>query len=231
MADGGMMTAQQAQAVLGVEASVDDVALRRAFHQAVKACHPDRPGGDAERLRAVIEAYRRLEGAPAGRPVRQPPPASPARRGPTMIISPAAAAIGGVMRVVVDGQEAIVRLPAGLRHGDHVRIADRVSTVDVRGNAAAAVLGDHLCLTVPVSAALLRGGGRIFVDAPQGALQVWVSGDDAARGLVRVRGQGLPARGARQVGDLFVRLKPAALAEAETAARSKRRRFAAIWAA
>ncbi len=52
--------------LLGVAASVDADALRRAYRLAVKQVHPDRIGGDGERLRAVIEAFRRLEAvAPA----------------------------------------------------------------------------------------------------------------------------------------------------------------------
>ena len=50
-------------ALLGVSAGADEAAVRRAFLQAVKAARPDR-GGDPERYRDLIAAYRRLN-APA----------------------------------------------------------------------------------------------------------------------------------------------------------------------
>jgi DnaJ-class molecular chaperone len=46
-------------ALLGVPAGADQAAVRHAFLQAVKAARPDR-GGDPERYREVIAAYRRL---------------------------------------------------------------------------------------------------------------------------------------------------------------------------
>ncbi|MBO9560101.1 MAG: molecular chaperone DnaJ, partial [Caulobacter sp.] len=64
---------------------------------------------------------------------------------------------------------------------------------------------------------------------------VWISTKAAARGLVRLPGQGLPARGPHRAGDLFLRLE--ALGEGiggegtESAARSQLKRFAAAWAA
>jgi len=228
-ADGGLMTAQDARTVLGLEAPVDEVGLRRAFRRAVKACHPDLPGGDAARLRMVIAAYRRLEKGGPDRPAASPGPA-PRPRAPALVISPAAAALGGVSVVMLAGRKARVALPPGLRHGDRVCVSGRISTVDIRGDRNASVIGDHLCLTVTVGASVLRSGGRLAIDTPVGPLQVWVSGGDAARGLVRVRGRGLPPRGTRPGGDLFVRLKPEAVRH-ETATRAKLRRFTAAWAA
>ena len=46
-------------ALLGVAAGADEAAVRQAFLQAVKAARPDR-GGDPERYRDLIAAYRRL---------------------------------------------------------------------------------------------------------------------------------------------------------------------------
>jgi len=48
-------------ALLGVPSGADEAAVRRAFLQAVKAARPDH-GGDPERYRQVIAAYRRLRG-------------------------------------------------------------------------------------------------------------------------------------------------------------------------
>ena len=59
---------------------------------------------------------------------------------------------------------------------------------------------------------------------------VWLSKKAGERRLVRLPGQGLPARGTRPQGHLFLRLSPAT-DEAHSAARTLLRRFAAAWAA
>lgn len=61
--------------LLGLPPAADGETLRRAFNAAVKASHPDRPGGDHERLRQVIEAYSLLR-------VRPPPPSPVVEPGP-----------------------------------------------------------------------------------------------------------------------------------------------------
>jgi curved DNA-binding protein len=221
------MTAQDALRCLEVEAGADAAVLRRAFHAAVKASHPDRPGGDAARLRAAVEAYRLLQ------PRSSPQPASPPprRRAAVLEITPAEAVTGGRRSLPgADGGDAAVLLPAGLRAGDRVRVAGRLLTVTVRGNGRMSVIGDHLCITVAVAPGLLRTGGRLTVTTPQGVRAFWVSGRDGARGLARLAGEGLPARGERPRGDLFIRLKPAA-SDVETPAQSKLRQFMADWAA
>ena len=57
-----------ALALLGLLEGADGEALKAAFRQAVKAARPDQAGGDAERFRQVIEAYRLLQTAERARP-------------------------------------------------------------------------------------------------------------------------------------------------------------------
>jgi len=83
---------------------------------------------------------------------------------------------------------------------------------------------------VKVSPATLRKGGRITLETPFGRRIVWVDQKAAERGLVRLEGQGLPARGQRAKGHLFLRLA-ATQGMADSAALSLLRRFAAAWAA
>jgi len=61
----GAISITQARLILGVDAAAGDEVLRRAFRAAVKASHPDRPGGDGERLRQVIEACAKASGSPS----------------------------------------------------------------------------------------------------------------------------------------------------------------------
>jgi curved DNA-binding protein len=92
------------------------------------------------------------------------------------------------------------------------------------------VRGHDLWLTAAVDPQILEAGGRVPVDTPLGRRIVWVTERAGERGLVRLRGQGLPARSGHPPGDLFLRLQPAAPVN-ESAARTLLRRFAAVWAA
>lgn len=223
----GSTAEADALSLLGLDAGADAARLRQAFHAAVKASHPDRPGGDAARLRGVIDAYRTLQ----ARPSPPPPGAVVERRTARLILTPAEAMVGVVRRLAASGGgDLMVRLPAGLRSGDWVQVGVSLLAVMIKGDGEASVIGDHLCITVAVEPSLLRIGGRVAVATPSGAKDLWVSAGDGARGLVRLRGEGLPARGGRPRGDLFVRLKPASTA-AESPAQSKLRRFTADWAA
>ena len=55
------LSAAKARQLLNLAADADAAGLAQAYRSAVKAAHPDRPGGDAERLRQVIEAHRLLK--------------------------------------------------------------------------------------------------------------------------------------------------------------------------
>ena len=233
------MSAREALGVLGL-AAADPRQLRRAYLAAVKAAHPDKPGGDAERLRRVIESYELLRDrrqpepmpafAQAASPTKTPP--RPASR--RLEITPAEAVTGGVRSVPMRGAgDASVRLPAGLRVGDLVGVAGVVMTVAISSDGAWAITGDHLCVRVQVDRGVLTGGGKIEVSTPTGPRQIHVSRQDAARGLVRVEGAGLPAQGRHVQGDLFIKLEPAAVAAdaGETRTRTLLRRFTARWAA
>lgn len=226
------MSARDALGVLGLAAAADQDRLRGAYLAAVKAAHPDRPGGDAERLRKVIEAYGVLRAGPvAGTPApsRAAKPAQrPASR--TLEICATEAVVGGVRKVALDGGgEVSVRLPPGLRVGDIVAVNGAAMTVAIGGGADGAIVGDHLCMTVEVDPAILARGGGVELEGPRGRLNVQITAQDAARGLVRVAGEGLPARGVHGQGDLLIKLRPKAAYETRT--RVLLRRFTAAWAA
>ena len=221
---------REALDVLGVGPDADPRRLRSAYLTAVKAAHPDRAGGDTERLRTVVEAYEAL-GARRTAPQASPPrPRAPVL--PRLDITPALAMLGGVHPVTLNGGEPIpVRLPPGLRVGDKVGVSGVKMTVAIASAGGAAVIGDHFCLTVQVNAAVLRDGGRINIETPSGPRSLRVNRQDAARGLVRIPGGGLPARGRHAQGHLFVRLEAQLEALAETPAKAMLRRFTAVWAA
>ncbi|WP_333586141.1 J domain-containing protein [Phenylobacterium sp.] len=234
------MSVREARKALGVGAQATPGELRRAFRQAAKSVHPDRPGGDAEAFRRLVAAYDLLRTAAAApRKFIQPPaprPPSRAAQGSvgdphTLSVPPLVAFAGGaVEHRLSDGRKLRISCPPGLRAGDRLRAGGEVLTVAVRGDGALIVRGDDVWLTVRLDPALLSQGGRIQVETPLGPRDIWITRKALERGLVRLEGGGLPARGRRREGDLFIRLEPAGEA-ASSAARTLLRRFAAAWAA
>lgn len=228
------MDAARAGRILGVDPACGLAcrpdALRAAYRAAVKRAHPDRLGGDADQLRAVIEAYDHLRTRPALPPVTAMRRAAPP---PLLEITPIEALTGARRPVVtIDGRLRHARLPAGLRAGDRVRLDGRVLTVAIASQGGLAVIGDHLCVSLEVDDAVLRQGGSVRVDTPRGGRQLRITPQDAVRGLARLSGEGLPARAGRPLGDLLVWLRPSTVRGGfETSARAKLRRFAADWAA
>ena len=99
--------------LLGVSAGADETAVRKAFLQAVKAARPDR-GGDPERYRDLIAAYRRLS-APAEThdlDVRM-----------DLTLEPAQARDGGARLVrLPTGRTVKVTVPAGVTTGRTLRL-------------------------------------------------------------------------------------------------------------
>ncbi|MDZ4376438.1 MAG: molecular chaperone DnaJ, partial [Phenylobacterium sp.] len=102
--------------------------------------------------------------------------------------------------------------------------------VYIRAQDGVIVRGDDLWMTAKVAPAVLKKGGRIAIDTPIGRRSVWIDRKAAERGLVRVEGEGLPARGRRAEGHLFICLSAQA-GGADSAALALLRRFAAAWAA
>ncbi len=225
------LSLKAARELLGVGplASAGDV--RRAFREAAKAAHPDRPGGDEARFRQVVAAYHRLQpqAHTADRIIQPPAPRPPEPA--VLVLSPLVALNGGaVVHTLSHGRRIRVKLPPGLRSGDTVRAAGAELSVVLQGSPDVLVRGDDLWITVAVAPRLLAQGGRVVLETPVGRRVVWLSQKAGERKLVRLAGQGLPARGRRPQGHLFLRLSPTA-GEADSAARTLLRRFAAAWAA
>ena len=100
-------------ALLGVAAGADEAALRQAFLEAVKAARPDR-GGDPERYREIIAAYRRLEARPRHEDldVRM-----------DLALEPRQAKDGGPRLVrLPTGRTVRVTVPAGVQTGRTLRL-------------------------------------------------------------------------------------------------------------
>ena len=195
--------------MLGVGPFFSPGELRRAFREAAKRAHPDRVGGGGEQFRQVVEAYHRLQGAQAvpDRIIQPPAPRAPE---PTELRSdPLIALRGGAAdHMLGDGRRVRVKLPPGLRAGDTVRVGASELAVVLVGTPEMLVRGDDLWITASVAPRLLAEGGRVAVETPLGRRIVWLTKKAGERKLVRLQGQGLPARGRHRQGHLFLRLAP-----------------------
>lgn len=240
------MTSKDASALLGLKGPVGGDALKAAFRTAAKAARPDQ-GGDEEKFRRVIEAYRllqTLETARASMPKRTeataapPPPkpeSAPAAR-PTLEITPTEAMLGLVRQVeVAKGRALGLRLPAGLRTGETVRLAgqaegggDLLLTVSIAADSGMRVIGDDLWLDWPVEAPVLSMGGRIRVATPTGEHSVTVPPALPAPYRLRLKDKGLPGREGKTTGHLFLTLKPIAQAKTDPAG-DRLNRFKRAW--
>lgn len=236
------MTVGQALKLLDLPPGPEPQALVCAFRTAVKAAHPDR-GGDAERLRQVIEAHRllktlagaRLAFTPALRPAAA---ARPAARTLRLQITVQEALFGGDRRLELGvGRRIDVRLPPGLGSGDVLKLtgagesrADMLLKIAVGAEPGVSLRGCHLWMEASVPAEALRPGARLEVDTPRGRRAFAAPHGVETGGMVRLRGEGLPARGRRAAGDLIIQLFPEGAA-ADSPARTLLRRFSARWAA
>lgn len=231
MASQTPISVKTAREVLGVGPFAGPGELRRAFRDAAKRAHPDRPGGGAERFRQVVEAYHRLQAAQAAPDRIIQPPAPRPPEPAVLTIDPFIALRGGLIEHRrADGRRARLRLPAGLRTGDTVRAGGAELRVVLRGAPQMLVRGDDLWISATVAPRVLAEGGRVALETPLGRRIVWLTRKAGERKLVRLAGQGLPARGSHPQGHLFLRLAPAA-GQADSAARALLRRFTAAWAA
>lgn len=222
---------REAYALLGLTGPAEGEALTAAFRTAIKAARPDTPGGSEARFRKVIAAWDLIRQDTAPLALAAPAPRAPAL--PVVGLSPDAALNGGVVEVRLGRRKLRVRVPAGLRSGEHLRLkaagdagADLYLPVLVRGDGRLSAVGDDLYMTCPVAPRLLDEGGRLEIETHAGPRSAWLVGGHQPLRL-RLKGLGLPARGARPQGHLFVTLEPSQ--DAPSAAEDLLVRFTRVW--
>ena len=226
-------TLNEAFAVLGLHGPTDQAAVARAFRLAVKGARPDLPGGDDARFRRVIAAYRLIQSRGLCHAVLAAPVQRPAAL-PVVGLTPREAVSGADATVRLGDRVLRVHAPPGMRTGDHLRLkggaedrSDLYLPVLIRPTDGLAALGDDLYMNWPVPERLLSDGGRVEIETHGGLRGAWVAPGLTDPVRLRLRGLGLPARGARPEGHLFVSLKPCE--DAPSAAEDLLARFTRVW--
>jgi curved DNA-binding protein len=221
----------EAWALLGLTGPAEGAALTAAFRAAVKSARPDQDGGDEARFRKVIAAWRLVQ-AQETQPALAAPVEAPARA-TVVAITPLDALNGGPVTVITGGKTLRVHAPAGLRSGEHLRLkggaadgADLYLPVLIRGADGLTVLGDDVYMNWQIPQRLIEDGGRLEIETHAGPRSAWiVAGQEPLR--LRLKGLGLPARGSRPQGHLFVTLTPSE--DAPSAAEDLLIRFTRVW--
>jgi curved DNA-binding protein len=223
----------EARALLGLTGAVDGATLTATFRKAIKAARPDLPGGDETRYRRTIAAWRLLQ-VQAAKPLSlAAPPTRPAAL-PVVAISPIQALQGGTTTVRVNGRTLRVSLAPGLRTGDEIRLKgagqDGLNLrlpVLIRTADGLSVIGNDIHMTWPTATRLIEDGGRVEIETHAGPRSAWITPGMTGPICLRVRDLGLPARGTRTRGHLFVTLIHGA--DAPSAAEDLLWRFTRVW--
>ena len=223
----------QSFAILGLHGPTGGDALTRAFREAVKAARPDMSGGDDARFRRIIAAYRLIQEHGGALTSLAAPIVTPEAL-PVVVVTPLQALRGGATRIRLNGRALKVTVAAGLRTGDHLRLrqgaadgADLYLPVLIRSADGLAALGDDIHMSWLVPPRLIEDGGRIKIDTHVGTRGAWITPGMTVPVRIRLRDLGLPARGARPAGHLFVSLQPSE--DAPSAAEHLLARFTRVW--
>lgn len=231
------LSIEDARRLLGLDGPAGSQVLAVAFRAAVKAARPDQPGGDAERFRRVILAYRLLQtqirALPAPRHDAAPAPVQTAPLvsvPPSLVVlTPMQALTGGSVMVEAGGRRLLIHVPPGVRTADRIRLkgCSSLLRVLIRPADGLSVLGADLFMDQAVAPRMMRDGGRIEIDTHAGPQPAWLVPDMVEPVRLCLRGLGLPARGRRKAGDLFVRL--IASDDLPSAAEDMLLRFTRVW--
>lgn len=223
----------EARALLGLTGAVDGSTLTATFRKAIKAARPDLPGGDETRFRRTIAAWRLLQ-AHAAKPLSLAGPSTRQVALPVVAISPLQAVRGGKTTVKYEGRTLRVSLAPGLRTGDEVRLKGAGHDgqnlrlpVLIRATDGLSVLGSDIHMSWPAPTRLIEDGGRIEIETHAGRQSAWITPGLTGPICLRLRDLGLPARGSRAAGHLFVTLFRCA--DAPSAAEDLLTRFTRVW--
>lgn len=130
------------------------------------------------------------------------------------------AARGGTRRIVLpDGREVDVRIPAGVRDSQQIRLkgqggpgrnngpaGDILLTLTVAAHPFLTREGSDLRMDLPVTLGEAVLGGRVNVPTLTGPVTLTIPAGSNSGTSLRLKGKGVPAHAGQPAGDLYVRL-------------------------
>lgn len=130
------------------------------------------------------------------------------------------AAKGGTRRVVLaDGRQVEVRIPAGVKDGQQIRLrgqggagerggpaGDVLITLTIAPHPAYTREGRDLRMDLPVTLKEAVLGAKVEVPTLSGPLSVTVPAHSNSGRVLRLKGKGLPGSGSEAAGDLYLKL-------------------------
>ena len=232
----GAMTTSEACRLLEITSPAAPEQLSAAFRRAAKAAHPDSAGGDVRQFQKIIDAYHLLQKKPASpapaysAPAQATPKPPRPNIPPLLVITPLQALHGGSVTLSIADKHLLVHIPPGIRTGDHVRLEQHGKVpVMIRPADDMSVLRGDLFITRQIDHRFMRDGGRIEIDTHAGPQTAWLVPVMIEPVRLCFKGLGLPARGKRPAGDLFVKLE--GCDDMPSASQDMRLRFTRVWTA
>jgi DnaJ-class molecular chaperone len=130
------------------------------------------------------------------------------------------AALGGTRRVILpDGRELDMRIPAGVKDGQQIRLKAQGAPGQNGGPAGDILLSvsvsphpymtreeNNLRMDLPVTLREAVLGGKVTVPTLTGPVALTVPANSNSGATLRLKGKGIPAHGQAAAGDLYVRL-------------------------
>ncbi len=175
------------------------------------------PFGDVD-LEDILGGFFRGGGRQRGRRPAEPPPSESSE---SKLNIPMADAINGAERTITitspDGrQETLqVKIPAGVREGQKIRLAGKGAPGFLRGGAGDLLIeiayendprftkeGENLTTEVKIPFTTAALGGEVIVNTLDGPVQLKIPPGTQGGQRLRLRGKGLPIKGGGR-GDLF----------------------------
>ncbi len=128
--------------------------------------------------------------------------------------------MGGTRRVVLpNGEQIDVKIPAGVKDGQQIRVKGRGGAGRAGGPNGDVLIqiqvaphpflsrdGNDLKMDLPVTLKEAVMGGKVPVPTLPGTINLTVPANSNTGAVLRLKGKGVPAHGGTPAGDLYVRL-------------------------
>jgi DnaJ-class molecular chaperone len=179
----------------------------------------DQDGQTAEGFRAE-DIFSDLFGGRSGGRGRRNQPRQGESYEIAITVSFEEAARGGTRRVLLpEGREMDVRIPAGLKDGQQIRLkgqggaglnggppGDVMLNVSVAPHPFYVRDGNDLRMDLPISLNEAVLGGKVPVPTLSGQVALTIPANSNSGAVLRLKGKGIAARGGEAAGDLYVKL-------------------------